>query len=304
MPVKDQYLIREFKRILKRNAGEVYVNLDDKFTEQFNFFVQTAEAVLKETGNSIAPNRWSYHRLLLITEGAADYICGIYKFRAVKNSLVIIPARAITCSEWLPGTKGFITLFNADFLIQHHFSPKFLEEKSLLLPSGQPFLHLRDEEGQQVTEIFKAMLRENNAEGSNSGQLVAVKLAELVLLAERIYADSQEAPAQQHSFDLVKRFAASVEAHFMNEKAVSYYASLLHVHPNHLNAVVKAHTGFTAKESIQNRLLLEAKYLLLHTNLSIKEIAHQLGFADPDYFGAFFKRAEQRSPVAYRSSFT
>jgi AraC family transcriptional activator of pobA len=105
------------------------------------------------------------------------------------------------------------------------------------------------------------------------------------------------------SLDLVKRFAAAVEEHFLKDKSVSFYAALLNVHPNHLNAVIKAHTGLTAKESIQNRLMLEAKYLLHHTDLSIKEISHLIGFDDPNYFGVFFKRCEHRSPASYRSSF-
>ncbi|MEP6584790.1 MAG: helix-turn-helix domain-containing protein, partial [Ginsengibacter sp.] len=61
--------------------------------------------------------------------------------------------------------------------------------------------------------------------------------------------------------------------------------------------------GITAKESIQNRLLLETKYLLHSTGLSIKEISNQVGFNDPNYFTSFFTRLEKVSPGHYRSSF-
>jgi AraC-like DNA-binding protein len=77
----------------------------------------------------------------------------------------------------------------------------------------------------------------------------------------------------------------------------------LHVHPNHLNAVIKNRTGITAKESIQNRVLLEAKYLLHNTNLSVKEISAKIGFEDPNYFTTFFTKLEKISPAVYRSSF-
>jgi AraC-like DNA-binding protein len=75
------------------------------------------------------------------------------------------------------------------------------------------------------------------------------------------------------------------------------------MHPNYLNALVKKHTGMSAKESIQNRILLEIKHLLHSTTLPIKEIASQLGFSDPNYFTTFFKRFENRSPGTYRSEF-
>jgi AraC family transcriptional activator of pobA len=75
------------------------------------------------------------------------------------------------------------------------------------------------------------------------------------------------------------------------------------VHPNYLNALIKKNTGLTAKESIQNRLLLESKYLLHSTDLTIKEISNQMGFTDPNYFAVFFKKYENTSPTSYRGSF-
>jgi AraC family transcriptional activator of pobA len=75
------------------------------------------------------------------------------------------------------------------------------------------------------------------------------------------------------------------------------------MHPNHLNALIKKHTGLSAKESIRNRILLEIKHLLHSTRLSIKQISDQMGFKDPNYFNTFFKRAENQSPGNYRSSF-
>ena len=89
----------------------------------------------------------------------------------------------------------------------------------------------------------------------------------------------------------------------MEQRSVKFYADQLNVHPNYLNSIVKKQTGLTAKESIQNRLLLETKYLLHSTNLSIKEIANHVGFNDPNYFTSFFSRLENISPGNYRSLF-
>ena len=77
----------------------------------------------------------------------------------------------------------------------------------------------------------------------------------------------------------------------------------IYVHPNHLNSLVKKYTGTTAKGSIKNRIIVETKYLLHSTNLSVKEISNQLGFDDPNYFTMFFKNSEKVSPVNYRASF-
>ena len=118
-----------------------------------------------------------------------------------------------------------------------------------------------------------------------------------------MFAEEQNVEANLPSIDIIRRFIDLIEANLLNHRSVSFYAKQLNVHPNYLNALIKKHTGITAKESIQNRLLLETKYLLHSTTLSIKEIANQMGFNDPNYFTVFFKRFEKISPANYRLSF-
>jgi AraC-like DNA-binding protein len=126
---------------------------------------------------------------------------------------------------------------------------------------------------------------------------------ELLILSERLFEETLHLQDDLPSLDIVKKFVDLLEENFLHERSVSFYAEKLNIHPNYLNSLIKKHSGLTAKESIQNRLLLETKYLLHSTTLSIKEISNKMGFADPNYFTVFFKRFESTSPMNYRSSF-
>jgi AraC family transcriptional activator of pobA len=75
---------------------------------------------------------------------------------------------------------------------------------------------------------------------------------------------------------------------------------LLNVTPNHLNKSVKSSTGKSATKWIEETILLEAKYLLFQTTLSVSEIAMQVGHEDHSYFSRFFKKHEGLTPVQYR----
>jgi len=75
---------------------------------------------------------------------------------------------------------------------------------------------------------------------------------------------------------------------------------LLNVTPNHLNKSVKSTTGKSATKWIDETILLEAKYLLYQTTLSINEIAMQVGHEDHSYFSRFFKKHEGITPIQYR----
>jgi AraC-like DNA-binding protein len=281
------------------------VDLDEHFTHKFELQAFRFEELLRHTDRSIPPNKWSYYRIGFIKEGTGQFTTGIYTYTARKNTLVVIPARVITSSKnWSQDMKGYVVLFNMDFFLQSSFPHQYVESKKILNSAIQPYIQLSDEQADEVESIFETILSENESNHIHKNELIALKLIELLILSERLFEESLQLKLTIRPVDLIKRFSDLLEANFTRERSVSYYASELNVHPNHLNLIIKKHTGFTAKESIQNRLLLETKYLLHSTNLSIKEISNQVGFSDPNYFTVFFKRIEKISPANYRSSFT
>lgn len=79
------------------------------------------------------------------------------------------------------------------------------------------------------------------------------------------------------------------------------YARQLAVHVNHLNKVLKEHTGKTTTDLISGRLVQEAKILLRQTDWTISEISYSLGFEEVAHFSNFFRKQTSLSPVAFRS---
>ena len=82
---------------------------------------------------------------------------------------------------------------------------------------------------------------------------------------------------------------------------VSEYASELAVTADYLNKVLKNITGISAKEHIQNKLVTEAKRLLIFSNISNKELSYQLGFDEAAHFNNFFKKMTGLTPTEFRS---
>ena len=300
----DQFLLGEFKKAIQRNPATDVVELDNKFNIPFNFEIQRLGEIIEITGPTIPPNRWSYFRVLLVTLGSGDFITGIYNFKAPKNTLVVFPSRIITSSKnWTKDIEGYIVLFNMDFFLQNNFPHKYIEDKKIINSSIRPYIYLSDEQTKRIASIFETIIKEKKSAHKHKGQLIALKIIELLILSERWFAKEQNFDENLPSIDIIKRFIDLMESNIMNHRSVSFYASQLNVHPNYLNSLIKKHTGLTAKDSIQNMLLLETKYLLHSTNLSIKEISNRMGFSDPNYFTVFFKKFEKTSPANYRSSF-
>ncbi|TWJ01429.1 AraC-like DNA-binding protein [Mucilaginibacter frigoritolerans] len=83
-------------------------------------------------------------------------------------------------------------------------------------------------------------------------------------------------------------------------KSPSEYAELLNVSESYLNEALKKITGFTVSYWITYEVMLEAKRLLYYSQLTVKEVAHSLGYEDHAYFSRLFKRAANVTALEFR----
>jgi AraC family transcriptional activator of pobA len=91
-----------------------------------------------------------------------------------------------------------------------------------------------------------------------------------------------------------------IEENYQNHHSVNEYAEMLAITPNHLTQVVKDIMGKTSVKLLKEKIVTEAKRLLLHTNLSVTQIADALHFPDQSYFTKYFKQEAGCSPIEFR----
>ena len=101
---------------------------------------------------------------------------------------------------------------------------------------------------------------------------------------------------------LVKKFKQLIEEHYKENLSVKDFAGKLSITPSHLNETVKHIIGRTASDLIDEKMIIEIKKLLLHTDLTASEIAFALNFSDQSYFSKFFKKHTGLSPGEFRTA--
>ena len=101
---------------------------------------------------------------------------------------------------------------------------------------------------------------------------------------------------------LVRRYRALIELHFAEHRPLRFYAGALGVTADHLSRICRATTSTSALELLHQRVALEAKRMLLHSETTVADVAGQLGFADVGYFSRFFKATTGSAPSAYREA--
>ncbi len=110
----------------------------------------------------------------------------------------------------------------------------------------------------------------------------------------------QNSYSSRHA-EIVLQLNSLLQTYITESHSPSYYADKLNLSPVYLNEVVKRVTGWSVSNYIRNEVILLAKRLLYHTNLTVREIASSLGFEDNAYFTRLFTKATGRSPLQFRT---
>lgn len=130
--------------------------------------------------------------------------------------------------------------------------------------------------------------------------LIRIYLLACIYEMKQVMTDSHLDFYPAKAFSIVQKYNDLLNVYLTKEHTIEFYAKMLKISPNHLNKSVKSVTGKTAISLLNEMRITEAKNLLKETDLSIAEIAFQLGFEDQSYFSRFFRKNTGDTPKAFR----
>lgn len=195
---------------------------------------------------------------------------------------------------------GIYICFTQEFFDGASPPPSVLFDYPFMFGSELPsMIHLEPKQGAQVQNLFRDINREFKSRQKLAVEMIRHQLRSLMVHLSRLHAATS--PAAFTAVGLVRRFRLEIERSFRTSTSVRGYARALGVTTSHLNESLRLETGLTAGNLIRSRLVLEAKRLLLHSELTVAEIGYELGFKDPSYFSRFIRRELKTSPQAFRN---
>ncbi|MEM6380026.1 MAG: helix-turn-helix domain-containing protein, partial [Bacteroidota bacterium] len=223
---------------------------------------------------------------------------------AGKNSIFFIcPYQKKSIHIPLEGIKGFHLVFQNDFLADFFDDKLFAYRLQYFYNAQQPqYLKLDDENYGFIQLVLNEIIAEINNYQSDSPHIIRSLLYFSLSKLNRLYSNYYKISPDTQSNSSIHQFKELLELHIRSVHSVSEYCALLHVDRYRLNRIIKAHTGHTVKEVINNRLLQEVKMELRYSDKTIAEIAHELNFSEPNNLTRFFRRMEGINPITYRKN--
>ncbi|MEO0564855.1 MAG: AraC family transcriptional regulator [Chloroflexota bacterium] len=246
-------------------------------------------------------HRHPFYELVWVSENGAEFFCDFKQYEVPANSLAFVATGQIhRWSGQIDQTHLTIIGFTLDQISYYGRITQVISELPFHDTRRPPFYTFSDEDAGIFNSLFRSIQQRFNDNGLEHPEVLLAYLNLILVELERTSLVDQQTHTKAMPDNITREFRHLVEAHYLQHKQVQDYAEMLGISLNHLVETVRTTAGKTPKQIIQERVALEAKRLLVHSQDTVAEISHQLDFKTPTYFGSWFKNQEGMTPIQFR----
>lgn len=246
-------------------------------------------------------HRHSFYHVVLFTQGAGFHTIDFEQFPVQAGDLYFMRPGQVHSWNFEGAVDGFIVNFSEELFSSLLTDKQYMERFTFFRGVAKDsVLHLSETALAACSSIMEQVLQEAQNRNTYGNEMICAQLLSLFITVSR---DSNQLPAgtePQQGQLILYQFKKLLEQYYTEKRLPKEYATMLYLTPNHLNAVCKDLLGKPAGTLIRDRILLEAKRLLVNADLGIAEIAYQLNFTDNSYFTKFFKKYTGLTPEDFR----
>ncbi len=270
-----------------------------------HFICKTMQQIESEANEQLHfPHRHDYYSIIWVEKAKGVHHIDFRSYPIDNQTIFFVSPEQVHHLQILGKPIGRVFLFTAEFLESNGIPQHFLAGLELFFACDEVKpIRLKRRQVNEIRLYADEIFREFQHEQYLKQESIAAWLKLMLITCKRIKAENSSlAPASLTSTSkIVKDFKTALEANYAGMHKVSEYAALQHLSSNYLNEVIKEETGKSAKDLIQDRIMLEAKRLATHADLSLKETAYQLGFDDPSHFSKFFSNRNGTDFTTFRN---
>jgi AraC family transcriptional regulator, transcriptional activator of pobA len=242
------------------------------------------------------PHRHNFYEILVVKQSFCTHIIDFKTYTINNHELLIIPKNSVHSSFATDQYDGIWLLFGEGF-----FTPE--QSKTLFRMSiFNPVIDNKLIDLNFNLEIYTYLdiIEKEHEEIDDNYLILQNLLFSFLLKLERLAQEQYPIISPKSERNIYIEFMTLLEKYFKSEHSVSFYAEELHITPKKLNEFLSKSTGKTTNDIILERLMVEAKRLLIYSENSVKEIAFDLGYEDNHYFSRIFKKKTNFSPEHFK----
>ena len=275
--------------------------------QQLTFQIYEVEGKTIEHSNyphkTHRPHRHNYYEIGIFVTGAGKHEIDFQTHAIQPHSLHFLTPGQVHLISREERYHGYLLVFSPEFYYESNFTDNLLFDFPLFNNYSQvPILNLTPDEFEEIITLIRLINQEYTRNKLLAKPILQNYLHIFLLKAKQLYLhySTEKESLFTPDYAVVQQFRNLVEKHFYTHHQVNEYSDLLAISPAVLTKYVKRVTNSNASDIIIDRLILEAKRLLTHTQLSKKQIAWKLNYEDSSYFSRIFRKKTGLSPSQFR----
>ena len=266
------------------------------------FEILRLEDLIKSKFHLISkPHQLNFHQLIFISEGSGEHTVDFKKIKFQKDSFIPVAKDQVQQFDINFDVKGFVVVFTSEFLISEKINYRYLHDFSLFNSQLSPFVLKCTSETKQ---LLKMLIRTYSDEIEFEQEELLRNYLKIILIQLELNKRSSTQKKNESSLSLIMQFKEALDSNISYKVKVADICKILDVNPKKLNTALKIASKKTAKEYLDERVVLEIKRQLSFSQLSIKEIAYKIGFEDASNLTKYFKKHTSFSPKTFRQYHT
>ncbi|MBV8325474.1 helix-turn-helix transcriptional regulator [Chryseobacterium sp.] len=248
------------------------------------------------------PHRHDFYAAVLFTEGEGVHEIDFQKYEVSKGSLFFLSPGQVHSWELSENIDGYIFFCSQEFYEMHYVNQKLRNFPFFGSVSFPRKLQLNAIELEKNIRLFKELGDEFQSKSIMKEGLMLSLMSQIFINATRLFSKDFDTLASSAGISYFKRyqdFENLIEQHFTEQKSIAYYASLMGISPKHLNRISQTVVQKTATDVMTERVVLEAKRMLMYLDESLVEVAFRLGYEEYSYFVRVFRKNSGMTPTQF-----
>jgi len=272
-----------------------------------DFYANTFAKHLSTHHASITkPHKHNFYLAVLFLQGTGTHEIDFKSYPIQPGSLFFMRPGQTHHWELSPNVDGYIFFHSKEFynLI---FQNRNVDDYPLFDPHhGSPHVQLGSKELNVYFKHFRDIYEEYKSDQWMTYRRFALLVDFLYLdFSRKIISEGSEAKDwSSKGMEWLHKLQKLVDTHYLKEKQPGFYADQLNISVKHLNKMMVKSIGKSTRDLIHERIILEAKRMLTHSDSSIQEISLELGYDDASYFSRFFKKKTGVKPTEFSQKYT
>lgn len=263
--------------------------------------IKTLESHVSELGYTCKPHRYTCYSMILVTGGMGKFTIDFATYEVRPLTVIFVTLGQVQSWKLSTNIEGFIVFLAPMFYNLYKDEWNVQAIPFLSSSTTESLLHLDPKRESLLLLLLQEIVIENNMDQTGRDEFIRSGLKIIFIRLARHYQRHAQ-PSLPPTTTKIRQLEFLVNKHFQSLRFPYQYAKLMNVTSNHLNILCRRVLKMSVGELIHRRLLLEAKRLLLLTDLPIKKVADDLGFSDKSHFIRFFRRRADTTPEQFRKS--